>query len=60
MPVAVVGVGHMVVGMLQRFMVVPVAVFGGRHRMVHVGVVTVVMAVGVFVVKAFMPVIVVM
>lgn len=53
MPVDVVRVGHMRMGMMHRLVAMAVAVFARRHRFVHVVVMAIVVAVGVFVLQHF-------
>ena len=54
MPVGVVCVRHMGMRMLQRHMLVTVAVFACRHGVVHMVVVAVIVPVGVLVLQRFM------
>ena len=46
-------VGHMGVRMAQRLVVVPVAMFAGRHRVMHMIVMSVIVTVRVFMLHAF-------
>jgi hypothetical protein len=58
MPVQMVRIRHVGMAMSERRMVMPVAVFTRRHRLVWVDVVRVVVAMGVFVVQRLVVVVV--